>query len=107
MRRIALWIIFSLLLIGLAVGAPIGRLVAQEAGTIPASAEVGKRPKVDLNRADRSEIGRLPGMTPQTVDRIIKNRPYRKLDELISRKVIGKKQFAEIREYIAVGSGGM
>jgi DNA uptake protein ComE-like DNA-binding protein len=66
----------------------------------------GKTAKVDVNRADRDEIGRLPGMTAQTVDRIIQNRPYRKLDELVSKRVIGKKQFAEIREYIVVGPNG-
>ena len=66
-----------------------------------------KAVKVDLNRAGREEIGRLPGMTAQTVERIIQNRPYRKLDELIGKKVVGKKQFAEIREYIVVGPNGM
>jgi DNA uptake protein ComE-like DNA-binding protein len=46
-------------------------------------------------------------MTLETADRIIQKRPYRKLDELISKKAIGKKQFAQIRDYISVGPGGM
>jgi DNA uptake protein ComE-like DNA-binding protein len=61
--------------------------------------------KVDLNLAGPEEMGRLPGITHQVAERIIRNRPYKKMDDLITRKVIGKKQFAQIREYIVVGSG--
>jgi DNA uptake protein ComE-like DNA-binding protein len=46
-------------------------------------------------------------MTPEAADRIIQKRPYRKLDDLISKKAIGKKQFAQIRDYIRVRPGGM
>ena len=44
----------------------------------------------------------LPGMI-----RIVQKRRYRKLDELIGKKAIGKKQFAQIRDYISVGPGRM
>jgi len=44
----------------------------------------------------------LPGMI-----RIVQKRPYRKLDELIGKKAIGKKQFEGIRDYISVGPGRM
>jgi len=53
------------------------------------------------------ELSRLPGMTAEIAERVIQNRPYRKLDELISKKVLGKKQFARIREFIVIGSNGM
>jgi DNA uptake protein ComE-like DNA-binding protein len=59
--------------------------------------------KVDVNRASAKELSRLPGMTNQTADRIIRNRPYRKLDDLVTRKVLGKKQFAQIKELIVAG----
>ncbi len=58
--------------------------------------------KVDINQADQHELGRLPGMTPQLAERIVKNRPYRKLDDLLTRQVLGKKQFARIRELLAI-----
>jgi DNA uptake protein ComE-like DNA-binding protein len=60
--------------------------------------------KVDLNTAGAEEIARLPGMTDQIAQRIIERRPYRKLDELITKKVLGKKEFAQIREYIVIRS---
>ena len=58
--------------------------------------------KVDLNQASRQELERLPGITPELAERIAKHRPYRKLDDLVTRKVLGKKQFARIREFVVV-----
>jgi DNA uptake protein ComE-like DNA-binding protein len=60
--------------------------------------------KVDLNTAGVEEIARLPGMNVQIAEKITEKRPYRKLDELITKKVLGKKEFAQVREYIVIGS---
>ncbi len=59
--------------------------------------------KLDVNRAERHELDRLPGISPQDADRIIRNRPYRKLDELVTKKAVTRKQFALIREYVRIG----
>ncbi len=56
--------------------------------------------KVDLNHASVEELERLPGITPQLAERIARHRPYRKLDDLVIRKVLGKKQFARIRDFV-------
>ena len=61
--------------------------------------------KTDLNTASVDELSRLPGMNVQTAEKIVGNRPYRKLDELITKKVLGKKEFAQVREYIVIRSG--
>ena len=61
--------------------------------------------KVDINRAAPEDLGHLPGIKEADVVRIIQRRPYRKLDELVTKKVLGKKQFALIRERIVVGPG--
>ncbi len=58
--------------------------------------------KLDINAAERRELEGLPGITSHVVDRIIRNRPYRKLDELVTRKIVTRKQFAQIREFISV-----
>ena len=64
----------------------------------------GSTARVDLNTAGIEEISRLPGMTTQTAERIIGSRPYRNLDDLVTKKVIGRKEFAQIREYVVIGS---
>ncbi len=61
--------------------------------------------KVDLNQAGVEELRRLPGITPEIAERIVRNRPYRKLDDLVTRKVLGKKQFARVRELVIVSRG--
>ena len=60
-------------------------------------------PKVDVNRATVKDLSRLPGMTIQDAERIIQYRPYKKLDDLVTRKVLGKKRFAQIKELIVAG----
>jgi DNA uptake protein ComE-like DNA-binding protein len=67
-----------------------------------ASVQVAPQTKVDLNRAGLQELTRLPGITRSLAERIARNRPYRKLDDLVTRKVLGKKQFARIREFVVI-----
>jgi DNA uptake protein ComE-like DNA-binding protein len=107
MRRIVLWLGVALVVVGVAGGSPTGLIGAQSAGVAASSTRALQTAKVDINRAGHEEIGRLPGMTPEVAARIIQKRPYRKLDDLISKKVVGRKQFAEIREHIFVGPAGM
>ena len=68
-------------------------------------APVKSAAKADVNTASVDELSRLPGMNVQTAEKIVGNRPYRKLDELITKKVLGKKEFARVREYIVIRSG--
>jgi DNA uptake protein ComE-like DNA-binding protein len=58
--------------------------------------------KVDLNRASAEEISRVAGVDAEVAERIVRHRPYRKLDDLVTRKVLGKKEFARIREQVVV-----
>jgi DNA uptake protein ComE-like DNA-binding protein len=80
---------------------PAVAVVQDDAQPGPAQGPV--KPKVDLNRAGMEELRRLPGITPEIAQRIVRNRPYRKLDDLVTRKVLGKKQFARVRELVMVG----
>ncbi len=59
--------------------------------------------KVDINLASLDELNRLPGMTSGVAARLIQNRPYKKLDDLVTKRVMGKKQFAKLRDLIFVG----
>ena len=60
--------------------------------------------KTDLNLATVRELSKLPGIGRELAERIVRQRPYRKLDELIAKKVLGRKQFARIKERVRVGS---
>ncbi len=102
----------AVLLIGIAGGVLLGvflwlskpQTVVEPPAPAPVADKVA-RAKVDVNQASREELLSLPGMSPELAAQIIRHRPYRKLDDLVSRKVLGKKEFARIREYIVVRRG--
>ena len=58
--------------------------------------------KIDVNTASIRELQQLPGIGPELAERVVRHRPYHKLDELIARKVLGRKEFARIKERIRV-----
>ena len=79
------------------------------AGRAPGASSVegpAPRAKVDINMATAADLERLPGINRKLSQRIIANRPYRKIDDLVRRRVLGRKQLAAIKEYITVGAGG-
>ena len=58
--------------------------------------------KIDVNVASIRELQQLPGIGPELAERVVRHRPYHKLDELIARKVLGRKEFARIKQRIRV-----
>ena len=58
--------------------------------------------KIDVNVASVRELQQLPGIGPELAERVVRHRPYHKLDELVARKVLGRKEFARIKERIRV-----
>ena len=99
--------IFGALVLGFMVLSGIGTAV--QVGLPEGRASSGKDPeasapaKVDINSATADDLERLPGITTRLSQRIIANRPYRKIDDLVRRKVLGRKQLAAIKEHITVG----
>ncbi len=75
---------------------------SQARNSADVSMEARPKTKVDINQAGLEELIRLPGITPVLAERIAQHRPYRKLDDLVTRRVLGKKQFARIREFVIV-----
>lgn len=57
---------------------------------------------ISLNTATSSELDSLPGIGPTTAQKIITNRPYQTIEELLSKKVVSKSVFEKIKEKISV-----
>jgi len=66
----------------------------------------GSSALIDLNRATQAELESLPGIGPVTAAKIIEARaqsPFRTIDELRERSLVGQKTFDSLRALITVG----
>jgi competence protein ComEA len=57
---------------------------------------------ISINSASSTELESLPGIGPVSAGKIIDNRPYGSMDELISKKAIGKSVFQKIKTLISL-----
>jgi competence protein ComEA len=75
-------------------------------GGAGAGASGGSNGLIDLNAASQDELESLPGIGPVTAGKIIAARaesPFRTVDELRERGLVGQKTFDSIRSLITVG----
>lgn len=56
--------------------------------------------KIDINRASAEELRKIDGIGEARSAAIIKGRPYRSKDELVSKNVIPKAVYDKIKERI-------
>jgi len=70
----------------------------------PAKAEPArtdaKREKLDLNSASEIDLRALPGIGDAYAKKIVEGRPYKRKDELVSRKVLPRATYDKIKEDI-------
>ena len=66
-------------------------LTAGESVLVPRAATPQGDRRIDVNAADVEELQRLPGIGPVTASRIVAQRPFASLDDLLSVRGIGPK----------------
>ncbi len=58
--------------------------------------------QININTANENELDTLYGVGPATAKKIIDNRPYSTIDDLLSKSVVSNKVFEQIKDDIIV-----
>jgi competence protein ComEA len=97
-------LILTALLLALAGSAFAQKTDVPKAATAaPAAKEAPKDAKaelVDINSADEKALMMLKGIGDVTAKKIIKSRPYGGKDDLVKKKVVSDKVYADIKDQI-------
>ena len=57
---------------------------------------------VDLNKASKSDLMNLPGMTSEGAGRVIAGRPYDDAHQVVSRHALSQAQYDRIKDQVTV-----
>lgn len=57
---------------------------------------------ININQATLDELDTLPGIGKATAQKIIDNRPYQSLEDLINKKIINKTTYEKIKSLISL-----
>ena len=60
---------------------------------------------IDLNGASVEQIGEL-GISAESLDRLLENRPYRNKLELVSRMVLSQEEYSAIKDKVSIAEAG-
>ncbi len=55
---------------------------------------------VDLNKASKDDLLRLPGLTSEGADRVIAGRPYTDAHELVRRRIVSEAEYQQIKDKV-------
>jgi DNA uptake protein ComE-like DNA-binding protein len=64
---------------------------------------MGRGKTVNINKASREDLLALPGVTEHEADRIIADRPYDDVNDLVRRRVIPQSEYDKIRDQVIAG----
>ncbi len=78
---------------------PLRRFLPSPAAK-PAAPKAAKMELVDLNTATREQLVALPGIGETYADAIIKARPFKSKDELVSKKIITAAAYKKVRTHV-------
>jgi DNA uptake protein ComE-like DNA-binding protein len=56
--------------------------------------------QLDINSASEDDLKQLPGIGDALSKRIVENRPYKRKDELVSKKVLPRATYEKIKDQI-------
>lgn len=82
--------------------------IPKEGEQIPSGVQAGSvsgvstAASVNINTATQLELEALPGIGPVTASKIISDRPYQVVEDLLNKKIVSKATFEKIRDSVVV-----
>lgn len=74
---------------------------AKKPAAAPAAPAAAKKAELlDINSASKGELEALKGIGPKYAEAIIKGRPYKGKDELVSKKIVPEATYTGIKDLI-------
>jgi competence protein ComEA len=104
-RKHILWAVaFGLVLPIVASAQQTPQSSTPPASTPPATHEKHMKahaaPRINVNTATKEELMGLPGMTDETVDKLMAARPFKSKSQLVSKKILTKEELSKISSMI-------
>ena len=99
MTRLVTLLVAMLFAFGVAITPALAQKDAPKAGATAGTKEMPKE-KVDLNSASPAELQKLPGIGEALSKKIVENRPYKRKDELVQKKVIPAPTYDKIKDHV-------
>lgn len=75
---------------------------SESSTTQTSSNETTEDATVNINTASSEQLDTLTGVGPTTADKIISARPYGAVDELLSKKILGKSAYEKIKDRLVL-----
>jgi DNA uptake protein ComE-like DNA-binding protein len=96
-----------------ALGVALPATVSAQSKPAPAKSEKSdakaggekKHTLLDINSASPAELETLPGIGEAYSKKIVENRPYKRKDELVQKKVVPQATYDKIKEHIIAKQG--
>jgi len=93
MKRLIVLLVVALFSAGMLTAPDVW---AQAPKTAPAPAH----DPIDLNTASEADLKMIPGIGDAYAKKIVQNRPYKRKDELVQKKVVPQATYDKIKDHV-------